>query len=143
MKEIPGIRLDIAIPTDDGRWVSEKHERIASIIQDYDPALHLAYIPPDKREPGDVPFAVIHTPNDAPAYIVATFDDCDERILEHLWSIDNQHGDVLSRMDAHNAAIKAVELKERMDREEASRDLTASIVRSPLNTYKHNGVKYQ
>lgn len=141
MLEIPG--FDVAIPTADGRWVSEKHERIARIIQDYDPDLHLAYIPPDKREPGDIPFAVIHTPPDAPDYVVATFDDCDERILEHLWSIDNKHGDVLSRMDAANAAKEAVKLREQLDREEERKELIGSIVRSPLNVYKHNGVKYQ
>ena len=143
MLELPGIKMDIAIPTEDGRWVSEKHERIARIIQDYDPELHLAYIPPDKREPGDVPFAVIHTPKDSFPYIVATFQDCDERILEHLWTIDNKQGDVLSRLDAHNAAIKAVELRERLDKEEESKELARSIVRSPLNTYKHNGIKYE
>lgn len=135
--------LDIAIPTDDGRWVSESHERIARIIQDYDPELFLAYIPPDKREPGDVPFAVIHQPAGKMSYVVFTAEHCDERILERLWTSDNKHGDVLSRLDAHNAALEAIKLKKQMDEQEERRELVQSIVKSPLNVYKHNGVTYR
>lgn len=141
MIEIPG--FDVAIPTDDGRWVSESHERIARIIQDYDPELHLAYIPPDKREPGDVPFAVIHQPASRPGYIVFTAAECDERILERLWASDNKHGDVLSRLDAHNAALEAVKLKKQMDEAEERQDLVKHVVRSPKSVYKHNGIEFR
>jgi hypothetical protein len=136
--------FDIAIPTDDGRWVSESHERIARIIKDYDPTLSLAYIPPDKREPGDVPFAVIHEPMGKPAYIVFTAETCDERILERLWAADTvKQGDILTNLDAHNAAVEAVKLKKKMDEQENRLDFVESVIKSPLNTYKHNGVKYQ
>jgi len=135
--------LDSTVVTDDGRWVSEHHERIARIIKDYEPTLELAYIPPDKREPGDVPFAVIHRPVDKPAYIVLTADVCDERILEQLFIADNKQGDALSRLDAHNASLEAIKMKEQLDREEEQQEITESIIKSPLNTYKHDGVTYQ
>lgn len=135
--------LSIAIPTDDGRWVSEDHERIARIIQDYDPELHLAYIPPDSREPGDVPFAVIHTPVGKRSYVVFTADVCDERILERLWTSDSQRSDVLSSIDAHNAALEAIKMKKQMDYEEERNELIKSIVKSPLSVYKHNGIEFR
>jgi hypothetical protein len=138
------LELDIAIPTDDGRWVSEKHERIARIIQDYNPDLHLAYIPPDKRDPNDVPFAVIHTPQGKPSYIVFTANECDERILERLWETDSaKQGDILSKIDAHNAAVEAIRMKKELDEAEERQDLISHIVRSPLNVYKHNGVEFR
>ena len=144
MLELPGLSMDIAIPTEDGRWVSESHERIARIIQDYDPELFLAYVPPNERQPGETaPFAVIHQPNVGPSYVVATFADCDERILEHLWTIDNKHGDVLTRMDAHNAALEAIKLKKKMDEAEERQDLISHIIKSKKNVYKHNGVEYR
>lgn len=137
------LELDIAIPTEDGRWVSEKHERIARIIQDYDPELHLAYIPPENREANDVPFAVIHTPHGKPSYVVFTANECDERILERLWENDSTKGDPLARIDNHNAALKAIEIRKQMDEAEERQDLVSHIVRSPLNVYKHNGVEYR
>lgn len=127
----------------DNYWVDENHERIARIIKDYDPELELAFIPPANREPGDVPFAVIHRPAGQPAYIVGTYWHCDGRILEDLFMADNKQGDVLDRMDAHNAAVEAIRLKELADKEAETADLAWHILRSPLNTYKHDGIKYQ
>lgn len=145
MEIFPSNNLDlsIAIPTDDGRWVSEDHERIARIIQDYDPDLHLAYIPPDKREPGDVPFAVLHTPPGQPGYIVFTAEYCDERILARLFAGDTAKTDVLAGIDTHNAALEAIRLKKQMDYEEERSELVKSIVKSPKTVYRHNGVTYR
>jgi hypothetical protein len=134
----------IGVPTEDGRWVSENHARIAEIIKDYDSELELAYIPPDKREPGDVPFAVVHRPMGKPAYVVFTSDSCDERLLTRLFAADGaKQGNILTNLDAHNAAVEVIRTKERMDEIEERDDLVHSIVKSPLNTYKHNGIKYQ
>lgn len=140
---LSNLDMDIAIPTEDGRWVSEAHERIARIIQDYDPELFLAYIPPDRREPGDVPFAILHCPAGRESYIVFTVEHCDERILERLWATDNRNGDVLNRLDAHNAALEAVKLKKELDVREERAELVQSIVRSSKSVYKHDGITYQ
>lgn len=137
------MNFDIGIPTDSGIWVSDSHERIARIIKDYDESLELAYIPADKREPGDIPFAVIHRPLGQTPYIVLTSEKCDETIIERLILADNKQGNVLDRLDVHNTVIKLIEAKKREDREAESADLAWHILKSPLNTYKHNGVKYQ
>lgn len=131
------------VPAEGGYLVSERHARIAEIISDYDPTLELAWIPPDKREPGDSPFAVIHRVPGQPDYIVCYSDDPDERLLARVFKGDNAKHDVLSEIEAQNAAHKALRMKAEMEELEEANDLAASILRSNLHVYKHNGVKYE
>lgn len=139
---INDLGIDVYVPVD-GHFVSQNHLHIAEIINDYDPTLSLAWIPPDKRAPGEQPFAVVHRPLGGPEYVVFYADQCDERILERIWRNDNLKHDVLSDMDAHNAAIKALQLKKELEDREEKKDLVESIIKSKKNTYVHDGVKYQ
>lgn len=120
------------IATDDGRFVSGDHVRIAEIIQDYDPKLFLAWIPPEQRTATDShPWAVFYRNK-----LVASFEHCDHRILAYLWDHDSQRGNVLAKLDAQNAAVQAIKMKEDMERAEGRQDLIASTLRTPLHTYK-------
>jgi hypothetical protein len=123
--------------------VSEAHERIARIVKDYSPDLDLVFIPPNKREPGDIPFAVTHRSDGRPPYVVLTSETCDETIIERLILADNNVGNVLTRLDAHNLAVELVEARRLEDQHAEAADLAWHIMKSPLNVYKHNGVKYQ
>lgn len=133
---------DIPVPTEEGYFVSEKHARISEIISDYDPTLSLQWIPPDKREPGDQPFAVLCVPANGRSYVVCYADDVDERLLARIFEGDNAKGNVLSSVEANNAAVRALQLKKAMEDREEAHELAASILRSPKSTYRHNGVKY-
>lgn len=130
-----------------GYGISVKHQRIADIIRDYDPTLELAWIPPNHRNHDDTePFAVIHRPgNGKQSYVAMTLreDQVNETLLARLWSHDNKNGSVLTWVEAQDAAARAVKMKEQMDDADMKRDLVESIVGSHLNTYKHDGVKYQ
>lgn len=133
--------------TPDGHFVSDKHMRIAEIIKDYDPDLELVWIPPENRLPEDnnKEFAVTHRLPGKNPYIVfyVSADEVDERVLARLWSADNGNGSVLNKIDAMNAAVEAVKLKEQMDYEEERSDLVKHILKSPRATYRHNGVVYE
>lgn len=137
--------LNIAIPTEDGRWVSQEHSDIAEIIKDYDDTLELAYIPPDKRidYKTDPPFAVVCRPrNGTPPYVVFTSQNCDRSILARLFAGDNANGNVLDRIEAEEAAKKAIELKQELEAAEVRQDFIGSIKKSPLNSFKHNGLDW-
>jgi len=135
--------MDIFHATPDG-FISEKQARVASIIQDYDPDLELVWIPPNQRLPEDdgKEFAVLHR---RPDYIVfyVRADEVDERVLQRLWRSDNSNGNVLNAMDAHNAAVEAMRMREQLDREEETADIARTVLASKLNTFKHDGVTYQ
>lgn len=138
-----GLEADVYVPTEEGYFVSENHARIAEIISDYDPTLRLAWIPPDKREPGDKPFAVIHAPLGRPEYIVCYSDDVNEDLLARVFSMDSTKNDVWSQVENSQKAAEALKLKKRMEEMEEAKDLAASIVKSKKHVYKHDGVIYQ
>lgn len=133
---------------DSGYFISEEHRRIAEIIQDYNSDLYLCWIPPDKRALDDTePFAIIHMPPGKPQYVVRRVKDSevDVRLLQWLWSNDaaRRGEDILNSLEAFEAAQKALKLKTEAEKLEEANDVATSIIKSPLNTYKHNGVKYQ
>ena len=135
--------MDIFHATPNG-FISEKQERVAAIIKDYDPDIELVWIPPINRltEDDGKEFAVMHR---NPDYIIfyAKADEIDERLLQRLWRSDNSNGNVLNAMDAHNAAVEAMRMREQLDREEETADIARTVLTSKLNTFKHDGVIYQ
>lgn len=125
------------IPTDDGYWVSEHYERLARVVQDYDPQFELFWIPPDKRNnPEDIKncYAIIeHSPVGDVVVFHANELDTPESILERLFLSDNKHGNVLERIDAHNNAIKAMQMKEQLDINEERMDKVAWLMGTEKN----------
>ena len=134
----------LPIATPEGYFVSREHQRIAEIIQDYDPTLRLVFIPPADRnqnDPTEKPFAVAHFPEDAAPYIAFFAEECDHRILERLFSNDLTKTDVKSALEAAEAAQQAIKLKKELEEEEMRQDMAQSMIRSPLHSYRHNGKK--
>ena len=128
------------VATEDGKFVSAEHQRIAELIQDYDPDLHLAWIPPENRTLQDThPWAVLHMQVGHPVYVALTAENCDHRIVARLWEHDNKTQNVLSLLETEEAALQAIKLKRDMDAADERKDLVKSIARSPLNDYRVNG----
>jgi hypothetical protein len=119
----------------DNRLVSSDHLNIAEIVQDYDPNLELCWIPPGARVHGEDPWAVFHT-HKGKRYLVRTFAECDHRILAYLWDNDTSRTNVLTRLDAEDAARKAIKLKQDMEAAEERQDMIKSVLRTPYHTYK-------
>lgn len=134
---------DVYVPGEGGVLVSERHARIAEIIKDYDPELELAYIPPSKREPGDRAFAVVHRPFGRPEYVAFYADECDENLLARVFAGDNAKNNVMSDMQAKNAATEALKLKKQAEEMEEAHEIAQTIIKSPLNRYKHGGIVYE
>lgn len=139
-----GIRdFDIAVVTEDGHFVSEKHERIAAMIKDFSEDLSLVWIPPENRQVGDTtpPFAVCCTPRDREPYIVFTIkeDELDERVIARLINGDNAHTDPLAWAQAQEDADEAYRLKKQMDKAEERQDFIRTVVGSGKHSFKHNG----
>jgi hypothetical protein len=137
--------IDAFVPAEDGTFISERHARIAEILHDYDPTMELTWIPRDKREPGDMPFAVVKTEDTGLRYVICYADEsnCDERLLARVWSMDATKTDVFGNLEAHNAALEALKLKKQMEEMEEAHEISSSILRSRKNVYRHNGVVYQ
>lgn len=136
--------MAIHVPTEDGRWVDETYARLAEIISDYDPYLELRWIPPESRqslEDKTKCYAIFDTRTN---YLVMTASELDTppQVLAKLFDIDNKNGDVLKRLENHNAAVKAFELKEHMERMGEANEFAKWVWKNEKNVWKHNGIKY-
>lgn len=135
--------MDVHVAAQDGHFISEKHARISEIIQDFNPELRLAWIPPENRVDQDLtpPFAVIHEPRDKNPYIVFTIkeDELDERVLQKLILGDLNKVDVLAELEAGERAYQLLNLKERMEKSEAHQDFIKTVVGSNKHSFRHNG----
>lgn len=147
VKGSDGAQQVIATPMDDGRWVSERIARIVEAISDYDPAIEVQWIPPDKRGANDPAFRIVENTPDGTQFVmfyVSTEDAFDEGVLARIWSTDVTRNPLsLEALDAHNKAVKAVQMKERLEEMEEAHDLAAHIWRSPKSRYKHDGFTYE
>lgn len=127
------------------RWISAEFSRLAEIIQDYNidgANLELRWIPPDQRTEEDKkPYVVWDNNANVPVLFASELDTPIE-ILAKLFDIDNRNGDVLKRMHAHNAAQRAFQLKEEMDRMEQAHDFSAFVLANKKSVWKHDGQKY-
>lgn len=134
--------MNTYIPTETGQWVSEKHERLARVVKDYDPFLEFAWIPPDKRTAEDTkPYAVVDTRTNYVAFKASEL-DTPEDILTKLFSGDTTKTNPLANLEAREAAQKALEYREQMDAMEEAHDYAKFLMTSPKNYIKHDGKKF-
>lgn len=123
--------------------ITERHHRIDELLKGYDPYLELQFIPPGGRGVLDTkPWRVVHRPPNAPAYIILYADDADERLLARIIQADNGRQNVLTEMEAINAAKEALKRAEEQAALRETHAEAASIFRSPKYHYRHNGVDF-
>lgn len=128
-------------PLVDGHWVSNEFAQIAEIINDYDEHLELAWISPENRTDNTPPYAIMETNGEGKISIVFTIkeNELNHSVLTRLFAGDTHKNDVLANIEADEVARKALELKKQLEKAEERRDFIASVAKSPLNSYKHNG----
>lgn len=141
------IFAQMAEPLGDGTWVNSKIARIVDIIGDYDPQLEVRWIPrADRIADADV-FQIVDNRINRVAFTVKDEASFDETVLARIFEADmcrvnNGPATMLQKIDAFNTAVKALELKKKLDDEEERNEQVVSILRSPLHAYKHEGYRY-
>jgi hypothetical protein len=130
------------VPCDDGSFISAKAMRVVEIIRDYDENLDVEWIPRERRLPGDNAIRVVDNRVGGLARVVLSFRDEAEFILEdgadvleRLFLADWTRGDPIARMDARNAAAKALELHRALERVEETKDIGRHALASPKHRY--------
>lgn len=122
-------------------WVSAEFQRLADIINQYDSYLFLEMVP--AAEQGNLidKSKVFRIVDDRYKKIVMYADSLANpvQILERLWSMDNQDGDALARLDAHNAAVESLRLQEKIDKHLAIKDFTAFVAKNTKSRWTHEG----
>jgi hypothetical protein len=120
-------------------FVSQRVQRMAEIIHDYDPYLSLVWIPPEDRDnQDDKPFGVMHSPPGKAPYMVfvCSETELDERLLVRLWTSDMKKHNVFELMELSNRARQVYDLKVKSEELQEAGDKAVSILRSPLHKYQ-------
>lgn len=131
-----------------GAVINEDQRRIAQILHDYNPELEVRYIPPAMRTEGDTePFCIIHNDSrNGNSYVVmyVSEEDFNHTVLAKIFMADQHRQDknILSQIDATNAAIELLQQKRWEEKREEMRDFAFTVLRSPLHTFHHNGRTY-
>lgn len=122
-------------------WVSAEFERLAQVINDYDQYLFLEMVPVAEQANLIDKSQVFRIVDDRTKKIVLYADSLSNPadILARLWSMDSTRGNVLRRLDARNAAVEALRLKEQMDEREAAMDFSAFIIKNTKSRWTHQG----
>lgn len=122
-------------------WVSAEFQRLAEVINDYDHNLFLEMVPTEQQQHLIDKSKVFRIVDDRTKSIVMYADSLANPadILARLWSMDATRGNVLSRIDAKNAAVEALRLKEQLDAREAAKDFSAFVFKNTKSRWVHAG----
>lgn len=134
---------------DTGGWINANYERVARFIKDYDEELELGWIPPDKREQGDIPYCIIHNHPNGTRQAVSFWHEAQLNIETiAVWLMENDFArtnpnEIFDRMVATQLAKELADAKVIEDEAEEAWDWGKSLLRSPKFWYKHNGKVYR
>lgn len=136
-----------AEPLSDGTWINSRVARVVEAIRDYDPMLDVRWLPRDDRFIGCDVFQIVDTRINRVMFSVADEAHFDESVLARIFKADVTKArggplTILEEIDMENAAVKVIEAKKRMDEAEDREDKAATILKSPLNAYTHDGYRY-
>lgn len=138
---------NLPVPHEDGSFVNERVGRIAELLQDYDKNIEVRWIPPAQRGNNEPAFAIVNSTPNQQEYVMFYVQDENEfdgSVIERVFQMDAaKHGNILSKVDAHNLAIRATLAKKKQEELDEAHDLATSILRSKKHTYRHNGMTFE
>lgn len=138
---------NLPVPHEDGSFVSERVSRLVEIIREYDHTIDVRWIPPNQRGADEPAFALVTKQRDGQEYVIFYVKDesgFDGGVLERLYQMDaEKHGNILTKIEAENKAVKAIQEKLYKERLEEAHDIAYHIRKSSKNYYKHNGFTYE
>lgn len=121
---------------DSGTWINGKVQRIAELIADFNPELHVVWIPPKDRAETDVkPYGILHRPFGKPEYLikVMTEEEFNEGLVTELILMQKNAPKVLEILEAQELAAALVREKEIIEMKEEERERAEFMFKSPLN----------
>lgn len=136
--------MNLYVPgtTSASEWISERFSILAEIVQEYDSNLELRWIPSDKRTRDDKkPYVIIDKRGDIPIHYASELDNPEEILAKIFWADATKH-DILSRLEATEAAHQVFVMKEWLNRMEEAADEAHFFMKSPLNSITFNGKKF-
>lgn len=125
-------------------YVSAEFQRLAEVINDYDPYLFLEMVPVAEHANLIDKKKVFRIVDDRYKKIVMYADSLanPRDILERLFLMDQQHGDPVAILDAHNAAVEALNNEKRRQEMDAVKEFVTFIAKNTKSRWEHDGKIY-
>jgi hypothetical protein len=122
-------------------WVSLEFERLAQVINDYDEYLFLEMVPVAEQQHLNDKNKVFRIVDDRNKSIVMYADSLanPQAILERLWSMDLKHNDVMGKLDAHNAAIEALNNQKKIEERGLLMEFAQFVLKNKKSRWEHDG----
>ncbi len=132
--------------SEQGKFVSQDHARVAELISEYSADLCLVWIPLDKRDFDEqFPFAILHSPEGKEPYIVRKVQECDmnQDLIAWCWMNDGtkNNRNLNSWIEAQEFALQVYNKKLMDEVKEEKAEIMSSILEGK-NYYRHNGKVY-
>lgn len=135
----------------DGQWINAMHARVAEMVQEYDPSIFLAWIPPADREPGDeqVAYMLVHEHDDGAQYAMSFWTDDEinpDIIMNWIWENDfrkHHPNDIYNRVQGSALAEQLANAKKIQELQDEKVEFAKHMLQSRKNWYKHNGKVYR
>lgn len=135
------------LDSETGQFISREHQRVAEVINEYDPTLQLVWIPPEKRALDEnFPFAILHSPGgDTAPYIARKVreQDMNETLVAWLFANDqlkNPH-DLNEYQNLQDAARRTLNEKVIADARAEKFDFIKTVL-AGKNYFRHDGKVY-
>lgn len=137
---------------DSGRFINAKHQRIAEIINDFDPSLFLMWIPPEHRtnNPLEQPYAVGQMRDNLPEpYIImlVSEEELDHRLIGKLFRArqlaEGRPGSLEKCIEDANRLVEMKKEAERLEDAEIAADKAKFLWRTPLHSPTMDGKRFQ
>lgn len=133
-----------------GAFLSEKHQRLAEILHDYNPHYSLIWIPPKDRSATDTkPYAILDSSPASAPYIMRYLSEVEMMNPGEVlaWIFDGDLSkkrpiDVLRKIENRENAEELMKLRQKEEELEDMSELAGFMMtggRNKLNTYRHNG----
>jgi hypothetical protein len=139
-------RLDLDDPNinlvslEDGSVISQRvADLIETIHETWGGRVQVNWIPARALKPNDQQFVLVEVLPDGtehPIFWVKDESEFTGEVLERLFMADNSQGNVLTRMQARNEALRVLQKKVAKDKMEEANDIVKHAIASPLNWYK-------
>jgi hypothetical protein len=122
-------------------WVCAEFANLAQVINDYDHNLFLEMVPVEEQHKLIDKSKIFRVVDDRTKTIVlyASSLSRPQDILARLWSMDQNHNNVVANVDAQNAAVQALEMNKRIEEMEAQKDFVTFLANNTKSRWVHEG----
>lgn len=118
-----------------GTFVERDVFAVAQKVAEYDSNLRVQFLNDAARDVGEPPYRIVELCKDGIERPLFSVWILDNTVLQRIFAADTQKWDILTRVDSTNARAKRAEKWRYREEMDAAKEIVATVVASPKDTY--------